>query len=87
VLSVLVIIDRLHWLDKAKLIDFILQSQDDEKGGIADRPGDVSDIFHTYFGLAGLGLLGHEGMSIVDPAYALGVDVLKKRGFALPWLK
>ena len=27
--------------------------QDEEKGGIADRPGDVADIFHTFFGLAG----------------------------------
>uniref|UniRef100_A0A915LPT4 t-SNARE coiled-coil homology domain-containing protein n=1 Tax=Meloidogyne javanica TaxID=6303 RepID=A0A915LPT4_MELJA len=29
-------------------------SQDDESGGIADRPEDMSDPFHTVFGLAGL---------------------------------
>ena len=34
-------------------IKFILASQDDELGGIADRPGDWIDPFHTLFGLAG----------------------------------
>ena len=28
-------------------------SQDLEGGGIADRPGDWVDVFHTIFGLAG----------------------------------
>lgn len=27
--------------------------QDDENGGIADRPGDMADVFHTFFGVAG----------------------------------
>lgn len=31
--------------------------QDDEIGGIADRPGDIPDPFHTLFGIAGLSLL------------------------------
>jgi len=28
-------------------------SQDSESGGIADRPGDMVDVFHTLFGVAG----------------------------------
>jgi geranylgeranyl transferase type-2 subunit beta len=28
-------------------------SQDSEGGGIADRPGDMVDVFHTLFGVAG----------------------------------
>lgn len=28
-------------------------SQDPENGGIADRPGDMADVFHTVFGVAG----------------------------------
>jgi geranylgeranyl transferase type-2 subunit beta len=28
--------------------------QDPEGGGIADRPGDMVDVFHTHFGIAGL---------------------------------
>lgn len=27
--------------------------QDSEGGGIADRPGDMADVFHTLFGIAG----------------------------------
>ena len=27
--------------------------QDTENGGIADRPGDMVDVFHTLFGVAG----------------------------------
>lgn len=27
-------------------------------GGIAERPGNMADIFHTFFGIAGLSLLG-----------------------------
>jgi prenyltransferase beta subunit len=27
--------------------------KDDEAGGIGDRPGDMVDVFHTFFGLSG----------------------------------
>lgn len=30
-----------------------LSNQETENGGIADRPGDVPDVFHTHFGVAG----------------------------------
>jgi geranylgeranyl transferase type-2 subunit beta len=83
VLSSLAMIDRLHWIDAAKLSSFILQcqasavhssrdmadsSQDPIEGGIADRPGDMVDVFHTVFGLAGLSLLGRPGLVEVHPA-------------------
>ena len=41
-------------------------SQDLENGGIADRPGDMVDVFHTLFGLTGLSLLGFPGLKPVD---------------------
>jgi geranylgeranyl transferase type-2 subunit beta len=41
--------------------------QDPELGGIADRPGDMVDVFHTVFGLAGLSLLKYPGLKEVDP--------------------
>jgi len=41
VLSSLAIIGRLSWIDRDALKKFILASQDDETGGIADRPGDI----------------------------------------------
>jgi geranylgeranyl transferase type-2 subunit beta len=41
--------------------------QDPKEGGIADRPGDMVDVFHTHFGIAGLSLLGFPGVGEVDP--------------------
>ncbi|MCO5615079.1 hypothetical protein L7F22_069367 [Adiantum nelumboides] len=78
VLSSLVMIDRAHWINKDKLKQFILDCQDKEHGGISDRPDDAVDVFHTYFGIAGLSLLEYEGLKAVDPAYALPVDVVDR---------
>ena len=41
--------------------------QDLDKGGIADRPGDMVDVFHTHFGIAGLSLIGYPGVEAIDP--------------------
>ncbi|KAI9715760.1 MAG: hypothetical protein M1812_005758 [Candelaria pacifica] len=67
VASSLAMIDRLHWIDGKKLENFILRCQDPEMGGIADRPGDTVDVFHTVFGIAGLCLLKYPGLEEVDP--------------------
>lgn len=42
-------------------------NKDPEMGGIADRPGDMVDVFHTVFGIAGLSLLGFPSLKEVDP--------------------
>lgn len=60
VLSSLTIIGRLHWINKQKLLRFILACQDNETGGFSDRPGNMVDPFHTLFGVAGLSLLAHD---------------------------
>ncbi|XP_037497044.1 geranylgeranyl transferase type-2 subunit beta 1 isoform X2 [Jatropha curcas] len=78
VLSSLIMIDRVHWINKEKLVKFILNCQDTENGGISDRPDDAVDVFHTYFGVAGLSLLEYPGIKAIDPAYALPVDVVNK---------
>ncbi|XP_050369011.1 geranylgeranyl transferase type-2 subunit beta 1-like [Argentina anserina] len=57
VLSSLIMIDRVHWINKEKLAKFILDCQDIENGGISDRPDDACDAYHTYFGVAGIQLL------------------------------
>jgi len=62
----LTMIGKLNWIDGHKLARFILGCQDTENGGIADRPGDMVDVFHTVFGIAGLSLLGWEGLEEVD---------------------
>ncbi|KAJ3004001.1 hypothetical protein HKX48_001468 [Thoreauomyces humboldtii] len=76
VLSALSVLDRIHWINKDSLTAFILRSQDSETGGIADRPGDYPDVFHTHFGLCGLSLLGYPGLQPVDPRYCMPKDVV-----------
>jgi len=84
VMSSLAMLGKLHWIDATKLAMFILRCQvrshqrfhvdgsstvqDSEHGGLADRPGDAVDVFHTVFGVAGLSLLGYPGLLEVDPA-------------------
>ncbi|XP_068307602.1 geranylgeranyl transferase type-2 subunit beta 1-like [Pyrus communis] len=67
VLSSLVMIDRVHWIGKERLVKFVLDCQDIENGGISDRPDDVVDVYHTYFGVAGLSLLQYPGVKALDP--------------------
>ncbi|KAI9745428.1 MAG: hypothetical protein M1818_000962 [Claussenomyces sp. TS43310] len=64
--SSLTMLGRLDWIDKDKLVGFILKCQDPVRGGIADRPGNAVDVFHTVFGVAGLSLLGFPGLEAVD---------------------
>jgi geranylgeranyl transferase type-2 subunit beta len=66
VLSSLAMLERLHYINRQGINDFILSCQDPQAGGFSDRPGDMSDIFHTIFGLAGLSLLGFGGLAPVD---------------------
>ncbi|KAI8846788.1 terpenoid cyclases/protein prenyltransferase alpha-alpha toroid [Chytridium lagenaria] len=77
----------IHWIDGDKLASFILQSQDEDGGGIADRPGDAPDVFHTFsellvdFGFyPGLSLLGYSSMEKVDPRYCMPVSVIDRLG-------
>ena len=78
VLSSLEMIGKTHWVDRDALIRFILKSQDAEKGGISDRPGDMVDVFHTVFGLTGLSLLGYPGLEPVDPVYCMPTSTVKR---------
>lgn len=78
VLSSLAMLKKVHWIDREALVKFILGCQDDVGGGFSDRPGDVADVFHTVFGIAGLSLLGYEGLEEVDPVYCLPRQVVEK---------
>ena len=85
VLSVMAILGRLDWIDKRALIGFILRCQNEEDGGIADRPGDEADVFHTFFGICGLSFLGYfemvgEEHMAVDPTFAMPVAVVQRLG-------
>lgn len=78
VLSSLEIIGKTHWIDREKLINFILRCQDVENGGISDRPGDMVDVWHTCFGITGLSLLHYPGLQDVNPLYCMPKVTIEK---------
>ncbi|KAF2435207.1 geranylgerany transferase type II beta subunit [Tothia fuscella] len=78
VLSSLAMLSRRHWVDGEALKRFILSCQDEVNGGISDRPGDMVDVFHTVFGVAGLSLLGYEGLEEVDPVYCMPRSITRR---------
>jgi geranylgeranyl transferase type-2 subunit beta len=67
---------------------FIIFKCQDEDGGIADRPHNQPDVFHTFFGLAALSLLNGEKYQLnpIDPAFALPRSVLALIPGALPFI-
>jgi len=79
VLSALSIIGRLSWIDSDALTKFILASQDDETGGISDRPGDYPDPFHTLFGVAGISLMKKsDKVGPINPVYCMPQNVIDR---------
>ncbi|KAG0612593.1 hypothetical protein M758_6G040200 [Ceratodon purpureus] len=69
--------DRVHWIAQKKMLEqFIIDFQDPDSGGISERPDDAVAVFHTFFGVAGLSLLGFSGLAAIDPSYALPVNVV-----------
>eukprot|EP01017_Pseudomicrothorax_dubius_P010441 TRINITY_DN13734_c0_g2_i4.p1 TRINITY_DN13734_c0_g2~~TRINITY_DN13734_c0_g2_i4.p1 ORF type:complete len:327 (-),score=79.63 TRINITY_DN13734_c0_g2_i4:415-1395(-) len=74
ILSIMVATGRDSWIDRPALEGYILSCQDPERGGFSDRPGNEVDVYHTFFGLAGLSLLDTTGahqLERIDPLYAL----------------
>ena len=61
---------------------YILNCQDLEEdgsgGGFADRPGNETDVFHTFFGLTALSLMGQYELKLIDYTYAIPVESLKE---------
>lgn len=81
VLSSLALLGKLDWIDGDALARYILSCQDAEVGAIADRPENQGDVFHLFFGVCGLSLLGTAvgcQLKAVDPAYALPVETLRR---------
>lgn len=36
------------------------------------------DVYHTFFGIAGLALMGYGGLNQIDPTFALPVEVMER---------
>lgn len=71
------IVERLDVIDRDALIQSVLAHQH-EAGGIAAHRGDRPDLFHTHFGIAALGVLGHPRIPPVDPVLCLPATTLGK---------
>lgn len=82
VLSALAMLDRVDWIDKKSLREFILRTQDEQLGGMSDRPGDVPDINHTCFGLTGLSLLGFDDLEEIDPRFCMPAKLIRAMGLS-----
>ena len=78
ILSSCFMLKRQDWINLDKLKEYILQCQDTENGGIGDRPGNEVDVFHTFFGLTALSLMGHYSLELIDETYAIPVSSLQK---------
>ncbi|OCH90394.1 rab geranylgeranyltransferase [Obba rivulosa] len=85
VLSSMSILRKVTWIDAEKLTEFVLSAQDLEDGGIADRPGNQVDVFHTLFGVAGLSLLGYPGLEDLDPVYCMPAKFIEAKGLRTNW--
>eukprot|EP00461_Guttulinopsis_vulgaris_P003358 UN03359 len=74
---------KIKWINKEKLTTFILSCQDNIYGGISDRSDTMTDVYHTYFGIAGLSLLNQPTLEKIDPVYALPLHtVLTVKGMS-----
>ncbi|CAG9582285.1 putative geranylgeranyltransferase [Leishmania major strain Friedlin] len=84
VVSSLSALGRTSWIDKEALFQYILSCQDTQDGGFSDKPGNQPDVYHTFFGLCGLSLLGYEGYKLnpINPVYALSYDILDRLNIA-----
>jgi len=71
VLSSLDMLGRTHWIDRDALFGYVLRCQDAENGGISDRPGNMVDVWHTNFAIAGLSILGYPGLQEIDARYCM----------------
>lgn len=77
---------QTSWIDCDGLAKYIINCQDSDLGGISDRPGNMGDIFHTFFGISGLLLLDYFKNSsftqfdAIDPTYALPKKVVERLG-------
>lgn len=74
-------IDRQDLINLDSLRKYILHCQDLEEdgtgGGFADRPGNETDVFHTFFGLTALSLMGQYELDLIDHTYAIPAETVR----------
>ena len=80
VLASVAAIGEIDDINLESLEKYILSCQDEDDGGFSDRPGNGTDIFHTFFALSALSLIDSKKYDLgdVDPVYAIPVNVKQK---------
>jgi len=75
ILSSCFMIERQDWINLDELRKYVLNCQDLEMdgtgGGIADRPGNETDVFHTFFGLTALSLMKKYDLQAINHTFAI----------------
>lgn len=81
ILSSCYMLERQDLINLESLRKYVLNCQDIDEdgsgGGFADRPGNATDVFHTFFGLTALSLMGKYELEQIDCTYALPVATMK----------
>ncbi|TRY50892.1 Rab geranylgeranyl transferase beta / prenyltransferase alpha/alpha toroid fold containing protein [Cryptosporidium tyzzeri] len=77
IFSLLYFLGRANYIDKNLLEEYIFCSEDISKGGFSDRPGNVSDVFHTFFGISALSLIRFDAIdNIISPIFAVPLNLV-----------
>ncbi|KJE96529.1 rab geranylgeranyl transferase [Capsaspora owczarzaki ATCC 30864] len=80
-LASLAILDPSGWKSRINLegaCQYLISTQNRSTGGLAPRPNERADVFHTHFAIAGLALLGHASIQAVDARFCLPTLALQQ---------
>ncbi|KAF2863536.1 terpenoid cyclases/Protein prenyltransferase [Piedraia hortae CBS 480.64] len=64
--------------DRNKLRNSVLDASHEFLGGFAKTSGEIPDLYHSYLGLAALGVIGTEGTKDVDPVLCVSRETREK---------
>jgi geranylgeranyl transferase type-1 subunit beta len=67
---------RLDLVDEGEVLRFLLEQSQHVIGGFGKYPGDVPDIYHSYFGLATMSMLGHADLKVLHTVTCMPVDAI-----------
>jgi geranylgeranyl transferase type-1 subunit beta len=69
-------LNRLDLIDSDEVQRFLLEQSQHFIGGFSKYPGDPPDIYHSYFGLATLAMLGHPDLKPLHTVTCVPVDAI-----------
>jgi len=69
-------LDRLDLIDSDEVLRFLLEKAQHLIGGFSKYPGDPPDIYHSYFGLATVAMLGHPDVKPLHTVTCTPMDTI-----------